>query len=275
MLGLCVLAVLAVAAVMSSTASAFKPEWGKCEAVSGGKYSDAGCTEKASKSKGKYTGGYEWTQLEGFDQSEEGELEMEGAFKFETAAGRSIECARLRHSSVAELIGPNRAGTPRWQFKECSSEEHECATQFEEEGEIDTILQREQEEEGKGWRPKLGIVSGAQERTPVVGMVYTPTDKERLFSPIVCEAKIGTVWIGGAQHGPDAVISVIEPVNQMSGAYTETFSESAPGHETPEHLEHGHKAGLEAFLENRWEPVAMTADLFYTLEKPIELKATK
>ena len=256
-------------------ADAFSPEWGTCSPTgSGGHYVDAGCTQKAHKRRGEYTGGYEWKRLEGFDQSEEGALEMSGVFKLETAAGKSIECGRLRHSSVTELIGPNRAGTPRWQFAECSSEGSECATQFEEEGEIDTIFEREAEEEGKGWKPQLHIVSGGNTPNPVVGMSYTPVERERLFTPIVCEGPTGTVWIGGAQRGPNAVVSVIEPVNEMSSAYAETFSQSSPGHQSPERYADGHKTGLEAFINNHWEAVSMTADLSYTLEAPVELKAT-
>ncbi len=50
MLGLCLVAVLAVGAYAVSSASAL-PEWGKCEAKVGGNYKDSNCTEKA-KPKG-------------------------------------------------------------------------------------------------------------------------------------------------------------------------------------------------------------------------------
>jgi hypothetical protein len=53
MLGLCLAAVLAVAAYAVSSASAL-PEWGKCVAKAGGKYTDSNCT---TKGKG---GSYEW-----------------------------------------------------------------------------------------------------------------------------------------------------------------------------------------------------------------------
>jgi len=55
MLGLCLVAVFAVCAYAVSSASAL-PEWGKCEAKPGGKYSDSNCTVKAKKG----TGTYEW-----------------------------------------------------------------------------------------------------------------------------------------------------------------------------------------------------------------------
>ncbi len=56
MLGLCLVAVFAVAAVAASSALA-GPEWGKCEAKAGGNYKNANCTEKA---KPKGSGSYEW-----------------------------------------------------------------------------------------------------------------------------------------------------------------------------------------------------------------------
>lgn len=55
MVGLCLVAVLAVCAYAVSSASAL-PEFGKCEAKAGGKYSDANCTVKAKKG----AGAYEW-----------------------------------------------------------------------------------------------------------------------------------------------------------------------------------------------------------------------
>ena len=53
MLGLCLVAVLALGAYAVSSASAL-PEWGKCEAKAGGKFSDANCTAKAKKGAGSF-----------------------------------------------------------------------------------------------------------------------------------------------------------------------------------------------------------------------------
>jgi hypothetical protein len=59
MLGLCLVAALAVAAIGASSAFA-GAEWGKCEHVgSGGNYTGPNCT-KAEKAKPKGTGSYEW-----------------------------------------------------------------------------------------------------------------------------------------------------------------------------------------------------------------------
>ncbi len=65
MVGICLVAMIAVVAAMAGSASAKLPEWGKCEASATheGKYADAGCTQPVKKVYGKYTGGYEWTPL--------------------------------------------------------------------------------------------------------------------------------------------------------------------------------------------------------------------
>ena len=65
MLGLCLVAVFAVAAIAASSASAL-PEWGQCEAKAGGKYSDRNCQTKAKKGKGEY----EWRKATEVGKSE-------------------------------------------------------------------------------------------------------------------------------------------------------------------------------------------------------------
>ena len=55
MLGLSLVAVFAICAYAVASASAL-PEFGKCEAKAGGKYSNSNCTVKAKKG----TGSYEW-----------------------------------------------------------------------------------------------------------------------------------------------------------------------------------------------------------------------
>lgn len=57
MLGLCVVAVVAVCAYAVSSASAL-PEWGRCVAKTGGKYEDRNCTVKAKGKTGKHE--FEW-----------------------------------------------------------------------------------------------------------------------------------------------------------------------------------------------------------------------
>jgi hypothetical protein len=56
MVGLCLVAVFAMAAVVATSASAL-PEWGKCVAKAGGKFTDSNCTKKATL---KEPGRFEW-----------------------------------------------------------------------------------------------------------------------------------------------------------------------------------------------------------------------
>lgn len=290
-LGLCVLAVLAVAAVASSSASAKLPEWGKCTATggSGGRYEDAACTVKAKKHKGEYTGGYEWTSLSGrlpTAYREAGSLHMSGGFTLVTASGQKIECEEMSPVSETDLFGPNGAITPLWKFRECFSEgearneeeeEEGCATQLSSEGEINTLYLRGKEENGgEGWKGTLGFIAERHGATPVVGMRYQMPERERAFAPIVCHGPIGTVWIGGEKHGGNAFISQIQPVNQMTAMFTETFRESSPGVQDPERFERGHKGVLRAFVNNHWESVAIGATFEYGFSKgaELELKAT-
>ena len=53
MLGLCLVAVFAVAAVAATSASAL-PEWGSAKQRAGGKYSDSNCTKKAKPGTGTF-----------------------------------------------------------------------------------------------------------------------------------------------------------------------------------------------------------------------------
>ena len=271
-----------MSALAAAGASAKLPEWGKCQATgggTGGKYSDAGCTVKAHKKKGVYTGGYEWTTLAGEFQLRP--MALAGTLVFETTAGKKIECTGLAGESHAELRGASGALTPLWELEGCQSEGQGCKSEMAfSEGEINNTYAwyGEPAEEGgptPGWTGQLGFIAKGGP-SPVVGMAYTVKNDERLFEPVVCHGAIGTVWIGGAPKGGDSFISAIAPVDQMSTEYTETYSSSAPGVQNPTKFAGGKRAMIEAFLENHWEPVAINGTFHYLTEEsgqPIEIKA--
>src|ERR1700728_4705272 len=58
-IGACLVAVFALAAVAVSSASAAEPEWGRCVSAKKGHYKDANCQEKDEKN-GKGKGKFEW-----------------------------------------------------------------------------------------------------------------------------------------------------------------------------------------------------------------------
>ena len=227
-LGLCLLATCAISAFGVVAAQAETLEWGKCTAVeggTGGKYTDAGCTEKAEHR----LGAYEWSRLPGGEENIEG-MTAEGAIVFETAAGAKIECATLGGESRLHALSPKATRTPLWIFQGCTSGGKICTANNDFHGEIsDEYSWLEEGEPVSGWMGKLGFISGQGSSSPVVGLEYKPLNHERLFEPIACAGAVGTVWIGGQRKGGDSFLSSIGPVNKMTPEFTQTYGESAPG----------------------------------------------
>jgi hypothetical protein len=297
MLGVCVVAAFAVAAVAAACASAAKlPEWGKCEATAGntgGMYADAGCTVPVKKVNGGYLGGYEWTSNLSHHQTPElvgsnGRGATTGSWTFETAAGTKIECSGLGRESETRLLAPKNQRTPLLEFEECKSAGAgggECGTPdasiFGEEGDITNNPEwfEEEIEPGviPGWASSLGFIAGKDTSTPTVGVTYGARNRgEKLFEPVVCKSnELGTVWIGGERKGGNSFISTISPVDQMSATYTQVSNESAPGVQSPERFQTGKQHVLQAFIHGHWEPLAITGHITYELEEPVEIKAIK
>lgn len=284
-LALCLGAVLVLGVFSATTAWGKEtlPAWGKCEPTAestGGKYINSGCTEKATKHKGLNLGGYEWHPLEGQFNLEP--MRLVGALTFETQAGKKIECTE-EGRNYSRLIGPSGARTPLWQFEACTSEGEECHSEFgEEPGEISNeyAWREHSHVEGvpnPGWVGQLGFVEGKGTANPVVGFSYTVKNDETLFNPVICKGPIGTVWLGGYEKDGDGFISVIAPVNQMTGEFTETFSESSPGTQSVTKLHGAKKDVIYANLEGHWEPVAIKAvfrDITEEGDEDLEIKAT-
>jgi hypothetical protein len=281
-LGLAAAVACVSALALAATAFAHLPELGRCQALeagTGGKYSDAGCTVHAKRKHGVPTGGYEWAPLSetinsGGRETPE-QLQMTGSMVFETAAGNKIECAEMSVEATVTYTGAQSAKTPLWQFENCSAEGQPCRNSHApEEGEINNEYAwfEESPEEGvpiPGWRGRLGFISKGA--SPVVGVDYTVLNDELLFEPTVCKGLIGTVWIGGGRKGHDSFISRIEPLNEMTSRFTETYTESAPGIQSDTKLG-GHNSWLEAFIENHWERVALSGTFTYGFERGEELE---
>jgi hypothetical protein len=273
-LGLCLLATFAVSAIGVSAAQAETLEWGSCTAVeggTGGKYTDAGCTEKAEHKRGAY----EWARLPGGEENLEG-MTAEGNIVFETAAGKQIECTGLGTESRLHALSPKAAKTPLWIFQGCSSAGQVCTANDNYFGEINNeFAWLEEGTPVPGWTGKLGFISGQGSSSPVVGLEYKALNHERLFEPIACAGGLGTVWIGGTHKGGDSFVSTIGPVNRMTGEFTQTYDESAPGVASVTSFEGKNPVYLEAFLGQHWERVAMVATFRYEPSAEWEIKATR
>jgi hypothetical protein len=263
--------ILIAVAVGASAASAKLPELGRCRATesgTGGKYSDGACIVKAHRSHGVLQGGFEWTPMTG--QTNALPLTLEGPMKFETASGARVECLSQSPNDQNELIEERHTLTPQWTLEECSSEGSPCHSAVSiEETEITNQFAFDEEaaEEGQprpGWAGTLGLVSKGAE--PVVGIAYLVKNHERAYPPISCAGGVGTIWIGGDPRGKNTFTSTIGPVDEMTTAFTENLSESAPGIISPAKVMGAGKASFEAFRENKWEPVAIVG----TWHEPVE-----
>lgn len=278
-----VLLVVTAVAVLSgagaSSASAIQPEIGKCEAAPGGRFRDSGCTVPARKVHGTYNGSFEWVRWE--QQANLEPAALVGGMKFQTAAGKKIECSSSGPATYMRFAGPSSVRTPYWELEGCQSEGQECESNLAStRGEINNFYAwfEEPAEEGgpiPGWDAHLGSITRGD--SPSVGISYTVRNGERAFEPIVCQGTVGTVWLGGtAKDGHDSFISTITPVNKMTDEFTETFSESAPGVQSPDKLVGRPKEALQALVENRWEPVAISGGFAEHVEgRELEIKATR
>jgi hypothetical protein len=280
-IGIVPLALLIAVVVGVPAASAKLPEFGRCvatESGTGGHYTDAACVERAHVKHGVLQGSHEWQPLE--EHFNERPIELEGPMVFETASGAKLECATSFPNNVGTLTGPRQTITPLWILENCTSEGQECHSAVSiNEGEISNEnswleLPGEEGQPDPGWEGSLGFVS--KTGTPVVGIEYAVKNHERAYPPISCRGALETIWIGGDPKGSNSFASTIGPVDEMTTSFTETLSESAPGIVSPAKISGHHKVSFEAFLDNKWEPVAMVGSWHEALEEgelPLEIKA--
>ncbi|HEX4438090.1 MAG TPA: hypothetical protein VH061_14990 [Solirubrobacteraceae bacterium] len=276
-------ALLAALVAVVPVASASLPELGRCVATESGtrgRYSDNACIVRAHRAHGEFSGGYEWHPAE--EQTNAQPEGLEGQLTFETASGARVECASNNPFDQSELIGTKTTLTPLWTLLECSSEGQECHSAVSvNDGEITNseVWDEVPFEEGQpapGWSGKLGFVSRGV--SPVVGIAYLVKNHERAYPPISCGGAIGTIWIGGDPKGANTFTTTIGPVDEMTTAFTEAFSESAPGVVSPAKVSGSRKASFMAFREDKWEPVAMIGSWHEPVEEgelSLEIKALR
>jgi hypothetical protein len=296
-LGLCLTAMLAVAAVAASTASASLPEWGGCEYTARGKYTDNACTHKAEhKGEGNYEWytGAEFGRVAGHGEGEppfqlanyvsRGEL---GPATFETQDGKSMHCGDVESETQFELENPNKETKETtkgvknvvFAFTECESEGQECySTGHYRLGEVsnNVAVGFENGEDPQGELVFTDKAKGEVGLALTTKQQSTKTEPEYLLKAD-CEGPVGTVWIGGEKTGKNTIISLISPVDQMTNEFTQTYSQGAKGEQLPHALESGSERDLQAFLEHKWEPIALSASITTArtgeAEPPIEIKA--
>ena len=285
MVGLCLVAVFAIAAVTASSASAL-PEWGKCTAKAGGKYSDGNCTVKAKKG----TGTFEWTKgkslapvpFTGKNVGSGGVLTttlracgvpgatphlkqfprkkcIEEGGEEQTSETEPIRIECESETSSGEANGTKNVGNIKVTFNGCTLGGFlPCKGQGLAEGEIKTTT----------LKGALGYINKAKKE---VGVVLEPAVKHGIFANFECGGlNETTVGVGNKKDGAfyedkpgvenhggyDQVISPITPVNTMTSEYTQVYavSSEAPFANIPTKFEGKHISALEDTLVPLIEP---------------------
>jgi hypothetical protein len=240
MMGLCLAAACAIAAVLASSASAGLPEFGKCEPKTGGKYSNSNCTTKAKKG----AGAYEWLNAEHFSgavkefsngSGEKTPAVLTSRFiacftgyerlpkcredeKEEEYATVKIECEEVYDNGEFSSKSDKEVRNVHVTFKECKGIGTEC-TNTATAGVIETNLL-----EGT-----LGYIKKTAPKE--VGVDIKPQSGS-IFAEFHCGGQIGTV-VGGAKategpaHPPsgggDGIIGTVTPINEMTSTISQAF----------------------------------------------------
>jgi hypothetical protein len=252
-LGLCLLAAFAMGATAAATASAALPEWGKCvkfvnqHGKNVGKYQDSGCTKLAEPAK---SGGFEWQTSSSI--AEKAFTSHGGAAELETTSGIKTLC-RVEEAKGL-LSGSKEVSEVEVIFKGCEASfgNIPCGNGIqpplgeEPEGQIRT----------RSLKGKLGYISGKGEETPSVGLTLEPTQKKGLFAEFICGNTL-VVRVGEAPKGVggDSIISPITPVDVMSIAQTQTYTQEK-GIQKPTALEGGKEDFLETEISDGFGEIA-------------------
>ncbi len=239
MLGACLIAALAVAAITAAGASAL-PEFGKCEAKAGGKYSDSNCTVKAKKGQGKF----EWHNSLSYTKNQKefsnGSGEKVAAVltsTFYTCSPSSEKLAKCREGETEEVVGPIKV---------------ECTELFDI-GEFSSTSDKEVRNVHVKFSGCIALGSIPCENTATEGVIETNILKGSLgyikkaapkevgvdikpqsgkeFAKFSCGSTIAfRVGEGTAKEGPfypkgggDGVIGVVTPINEQTTVLTQTF----------------------------------------------------
>ncbi len=277
MLGLCLVAVCAIAAVVATSAFAL-PEWGKCEAKAGGKYSDANCTVKAKAG----TGSFEWikgkslkpVRFSGANLGSGGVLVSQ--IRSCVVNGNATQSTRAK---CKELGGEELNGGSAETIEiECEAEQnHGEVSGTKSLANIDVVFTgckvfgtapcsngpNEGEIQVNPLKGELGYINKAEKK---VGVLLEPAAKHGEFAKFNCAGQLKTiVGVGNSKEGAnyepeshggyDGIISPITPVNTMTSEYTQVYTVNKETTENiPSKFEGKHIDLLEDYIYNPTEP---------------------
>ena len=271
-MGLCLVAVLALVAIGAGTASAL-PEIGRCVAKAGtGKYKDANCTLKAgSKVEEK-----QFEFLKGPEPGKTGITSAGGEGVLETVSGTKIVCKT--QSATGKMKRLSTGVTKEVEaviakFEGCAipALETPCKTKGQAEGVITTF----------SLKGPLGYISGEKTKTPVVGQMLTPTKAKGLFAEFECLGGGLIVKVKGKEGaaegktGGNCIIAPVENANEMSLTVKQVYKGSG-GKQEPQHfqLSTSKFCNLESNTNGgTFEAATQALTSVVTSEEALEIKA--
>jgi hypothetical protein len=248
MVGLCLVAVFAIASIAATSASAL-PEFGKCNEKAGGKYSDSNCTTKASL---KSPGTHEWEKENStwninqrsfnnnFSQSwTEGVAVLSANYMFCYPSARphepclpgdeeksplgptKVECKGVRDNGEMVPTNAKKVQNIHVKFEHCVLLGSAPCGNGGPEGQITTNI----------LKGELGYIKKAAPKE--VGVLLEPAAKKGLFAAFNCAGFI-EVSVGGATEaegpayppkgGGDGIISPITPINTVGSEVTQVYT---------------------------------------------------
>jgi hypothetical protein len=248
--GLCLVVVFATAAVLSASAFAAAPEFGKCVAKAGGKYKNNGCTEEeAGKEK------YEWEPL---SSPVKFESEMPSGDKATLESEKKSKVVCTKEHSVGEIGNAHEVKKVVATFENCEFSGLKCSTKGSAEGEIVTV-------------PMDGGIGYEKEGT-----------KGHLNAKLAEELKpeSGTLFVTFECVGTEIKVkgSILHPIsdNKMVSTETEKFTQSK-GVNKPNHYlgepEHTHDLEAKFGATAEYEHSGQTVTTKTTFEEKIEANA--
>jgi len=136
-MGLCLVAACAIFALSASSALAFEnlPHYGQCNALSGGKYSNSGCTKLA---KPGTSGTHEWVPLAKTVKFTSKKEKETGKAVLEAASGSEISCTEQVEKIGEYGPGENEVKNVVGEFSGCEALGGACTSEGQKSGLINT-----------------------------------------------------------------------------------------------------------------------------------------
>jgi len=245
-IGLSLVAVVALSAIAAGSAAAEAPEYGICVAKAGGKFADKGCTKEiAGKTK------FEWVPGVGAKKLFTSKSKEASVVTLETVTKKAVICKG--QTGTGEYTGPKTVGAVVETLTGCELAAAKCTTAGQAEGTVKTV-------------PLSGVLGiskkGTSPNKNEVGNALSPTTGETV-AEFSCGAT--SVAVKGHAIGAIATKNRTELVNSFK-------FQQVKGKQKPERFEGGEKLLLSSsFAKEAFVQTGLKLESLTTSEEPIEV----